>query len=173
MSVRGLLTPPDTDLGEATGVPESARVWTFRVAAGLFTVAACFHAACLVDPGLGEPSPPWRHAVFLGINLGAAAGLLFRPRWFFFAFALLLGQQLASHGMDGWRVWTEERRIDWASIAVLAGMPLVAVALTRERKRSAMELGGALLALLLGASLAVLDACARDATGTSPNTSRS
>jgi hypothetical protein len=81
-----------------------------------------------VRPDLAEPSPPWRHAVFAAVNLSAAAGALFRPRGFVLAFALLTAQQLYSHGTYAADVWRDERRIDWASVVVLAGMP-VALAL--------------------------------------------
>jgi len=56
-----------------------------------------------------------------------------RPRWFIWIFGLLLVQQLYSHGLDLVRAWPE--RIDWNSVVVLLGLPLVALALGRARVR--------------------------------------
>lgn len=76
-------------------------------------------------PDLAEPSPPWRHALFAAVNLSAAVGALWRPRGVVAAFALLTAQQLYSHGAYALDVWRDERRVDWASAVVLAGMPVV------------------------------------------------
>jgi len=53
-----------------------------------FAGAAAFHAAALLWPDLGEPAPPWSHALFVGINLALARGLLRRPRGLTLLFAL-------------------------------------------------------------------------------------
>src|SRR5215467_12600686 len=88
-----------------------------------FVCAAVFHALALVRPDLAEPSPPWRHALFVGVNLAVAAGFLWRPRGFKVVFALLCAQQLYGHGTYALGVWRDSHRIDWASIVVLVAMP--------------------------------------------------
>jgi hypothetical protein len=95
------------------------------VLAAFFAVAAAFHAAALVRPDLAEPSPPWRHGLFAAVHLAAAVGALWRPRGVVVAFALLTAQQLYSHGTYALDVWRDEQRVDWASVVVLVGMPVV------------------------------------------------
>ncbi len=107
----------------------------FLALALAFAGAAAFHAAAIAWPGIAEPSPDWRHALFVGINLALAAGLLARPRWFAFVFAAFTLQQLYSHGSQGWRVWHLEHRLDWASLIVVVALPPVLVMLWREPAR--------------------------------------
>lgn len=109
-------------------------------AAGL-VLAAAFHAAAAVAPSLAPSSPTWRHALFVAINLAAAAGLLWRPRGFVPLFALLCLQQLASHGAEAWRARRDEARVDVTSIVVVCAMPvalalLVAETRARDSRRS-------------------------------------
>ena len=92
-----------------------------------FVLAALFHAHAAAT----HTFPVWRHVLFAVINLGVAWGCWRRPRWFIWAFGLLLLQQLYSHGIDLARAWPE--RIDWNSVVVLLGMPLVALALWRAQ----------------------------------------
>ncbi len=100
-----------------------------------FVAAALFHAAALLYPPLDRSSPAWRHALFIAINLVAAAGLVRRPRGFGFAFAVLTAQQLASHGGAALRAWRDAHRIDVASLAVLVVMPIALAALVRTSRR--------------------------------------
>lgn len=87
----------------------------------LFAMGALFHAATLLDPTLGDPSPPWRHALFLAIN-ATFAGLFWRkPRWLMLAYAPLAAQQCYSHGEDLVRStapWSEVQ-----SLFALASIP--------------------------------------------------
>ena len=106
----------------------------FGLLAIAFALGAVFHAAALVSPSLAPDSPAWRHALFVAINLGAAAGMLTRPRLFVPAFAVLCGQQLASHGEAAYRAWVDLHRIDVASLAVLALMPLALALLVRDAR---------------------------------------
>jgi len=99
-----------------------------------FVIAALFHAGALIAPDIAEPSPPWRHALFIGINLALAAGFFRRPRFFLWVFLVVTAQQLVSHGMQGWRVW-QEGRIDWASVVVCVALPPLAALLAWDRKR--------------------------------------
>lgn len=98
--------------------------WFWCVVSGSFGLGALFHLYALFAP---DSSPPWRHVLFGGINLGVAWGCWRRPRWFIAAFALLLFQQLYSHGTDLAQAWPE--RVDWRSLVVLVWLPLVGLAL--------------------------------------------
>lgn len=90
-----------------------------------FCFSATYHLVGLVDPTFTEPSPPWRHALFAAINGSLAWGVFrrFKPvRWVLLVLSI---QQVISHGQYGWQVLTEEHRIDWASVLVLAFLPLL------------------------------------------------
>ena len=104
-----------------------------------FAAAAVFHAVAIFAPGIDVPSPAWRHALFVAINLAVAAGVLLRPRGFAFAFAALTAQQVYSHGVTLVLAWRREGRVDWPSVVVLVAMPLVLVLLVRARQRPDSE----------------------------------
>ena len=103
----------------------------FVVFACGFIAAAAFHIAAIAFPGVDIPSPAWRHALFIAVNLGAAAGMIFRPRWFALPFAVLTAQQVYSHGMTLVSAW-RSGRIDWPSVVVLVAMPLALFLLVRD-----------------------------------------
>jgi hypothetical protein len=105
----------------------------FVVLAIGFAAAAAFHAVAIFSPQIDIPSPAWRHAVFVAINLAVAAGIIFRPRGFALAFAALTAQQVYSHGVTLVGVWRRETRVDWPSVVVLVAMPLVLALLARPR----------------------------------------
>jgi len=110
----------------------------FLSIAAFFAAGAVFHLAALVRPAVADPSPPWRHALFVLVNVAVALGMRWRPRGFALGFALLAAQQLWSHGVTGALAWRDERRIDWASLVVVVGMPTVLallVADARARRR--------------------------------------
>jgi hypothetical protein len=102
--------------------------WFWLTASATFIAGALFHLYSLFAP---DSSPPARHALFVAINLGVAWACWQKPRWFIWLFLPLLLQQLYSHGTDFARAWPS--RIDWQSLVVLVGMPIVAVALWRSR----------------------------------------
>ncbi len=98
-------------------------------AAGLL-VAAGYHVVAILN---GSGSAP-RHAVFVLVNLLFAAGF-WRPfRGFVALLALLVLQQLVSHGRTLWRVLETEQRVDWPSVIVLIGMPLALVLVALEAR---------------------------------------
>jgi len=74
----------------------------FRLLAFAFLAAAIFHAAALAWPTLVDPTPWWRHALFVLINCALAFGILRRPRGFALLYAIFATQQIASHGTSGW-----------------------------------------------------------------------
>jgi hypothetical protein len=113
---------------------ERARALIRRVFAVGFGAAALFHAAALAWPNVAEPSPAWRHALFVVINAAVALGFLFRPPGFALLFALLTAQQLWGHGTHALEVWRREHRVDWASVVVLLGMPLAVMLLLRDAR---------------------------------------
>lgn len=104
------------------------------VSLGCFGVAL-FHLVCIVRPELGEPSPAWRHGLFVGVNLLLAAGFLKRPRWFSWPLVALTLQQLISHGTD--LLEAQRRtppRLDVQSLAVLVTFPLLLLLWTLHRQ---------------------------------------
>lgn len=71
-----------------------------RAPAVLFVLGATFHAIALARPDFGDPSPAWRHALFLAINAAFAVGFWRRPSWLPWAYLPLALQQTWSHGVD-------------------------------------------------------------------------
>ena len=99
-----------------------------------FAAAALYHGAAIVVPSIAEPSPAWRHGLFAVINGAVGLLLLRRPPWFAAAFAVLAIQQLWSHGAYGWAVWRDHHRVDWASVLVLAAVPVIAGLLANDAR---------------------------------------
>lgn len=106
--------------------------WLLRLPVPLFAAGALFHVATLVAPTLGEPSPPWRHALFVGINALYAALFAVQPRWLAFAYAPLAAQQAYSHGQELLR--SAAPLHETQSLLALVSIPLfLALALPRRR----------------------------------------
>lgn len=103
-----------------------------RVAALAHVAAAGMHLVAVVGARSVEDGP-WRHALFVAINLAVALGFWRRPKYFPFCFGLLTLQQLASHGKAALSAWTTEQRVDFASLLVLAWMPAALFLLWRDR----------------------------------------
>jgi hypothetical protein len=108
--------------------------WPWLGIAAAFVVAAGVHVVALVRTDAHDGSPPWRHALFAAIDLAVAAGVARRPRAFWVAFAALTLQQLHSHGGEALRSWRDAERVDWASIVVVVGMPIVLAMLIRDAR---------------------------------------
>ena len=100
-----------------------------------FAAAALFHALAAVRPDIGEPSPVWRHLLFVGLNAGCAAGFVWPVRAFVAGFAVLFVQQVYSHGTYAVACWRAEGRVDWASVVVLLTMPVAFGLLLSGRRR--------------------------------------
>ena len=106
--------------------------------AAAFAFTACFHLAAVFVPGLDPTAPAWRHLLFVGINVACIAGLLTRPPLFIPPFALLVVQQIASHGRSFSSSLGPGERIDFPSLAVVLVMPTTLVLLVIdlfERRR--------------------------------------
>jgi hypothetical protein len=89
----------------------------FRAAAAAFVVAAALHAVRAFESDAG------RHALFVAINLACVVGILRRPRWFPLPFALLVLQQLGSHGGRAWSAAQAGTRPSGEDVAVVVFMP--------------------------------------------------
>ena len=63
-----------------------------------------------------DKSPPWRHAIFVAINLICIYGFIKRPKYFFYFLLALLIQQCYSHGTYLWNMWMEQKKIHWLSV---------------------------------------------------------
>ena len=106
----------------------------FKIMAPLFAVAAVFHAWRIVSPDPLDPSPPLRHALFVGINLFVAARLWSRPSQLKLAFGVLVVQQLGSHGGAAWRAWVEHGVVDVVSLIIVILLPVTWILLIRYRE---------------------------------------
>lgn len=111
--------------------------WVFVAA---FILSAVYHAVGLVNPALTEPATPLRHVVFVLVNLAGAVILIkAKGRALYLLFPLIL-QQIWSHTEYGRQVYVEQQRIDWASVLVVIGMPLLGLYIVRvNQKRLAAE----------------------------------
>lgn len=116
--------------------PSSALRAVFVVCAVSFVAAAINHVWRAAVPEAGD-SPLWRHVLFIGLNLANAALVLRRPRWYPFAFAPLVLQQLYGHGtpvVTALGAGAAPRATDFA---VVLFMPLVLALLVFDRARTA------------------------------------
>jgi hypothetical protein len=104
------------------------------IVAGVATgMVAVFHAVALVVPAVSEPSPPWRHGLFVGINAFFAWAYITRAWWLPLPFGALWAQQTWSHGA----VFIDARaagHLDVQSLAVLCTMPLLAALVLMGRE---------------------------------------
>ena len=114
----------------------ASRQRLFMAFAVLFIGAALFHAVHVFVPEAGPASPPWRHALFVIINLVVAACLLSRPRVFVGAFAILTLQQMYGHGSMALDAWQTQRQVDWMSLGIVVLMPVIFVLLVLDARRT-------------------------------------
>ena len=97
------------------------------VAAGVGAgVVSLFHAAAIVFPAISEPSPPWRHGLFIGVNLFFAWAFVKRVSWLPWPFGALCVQQAWSHG-SAFMAARAVGHTDVQSLAVLLALPCVAI----------------------------------------------
>lgn len=135
-SVRGESStgpPPASPPSRAPTTSHPLRVAFLLCAIG-FVAGALFHAAALVRPSIAEPAPPWRHALFVGVNAALAVGILVRPKWFLYVFVLFTLEQVWGHGVSLVRV-AGEGRLDWASVVVLVFVPAMLGLLVLDARR--------------------------------------
>jgi hypothetical protein len=112
--------------------------WLLRGCALCFVLGALFHFVALEVPELGTPSPPWRHALFFGINTSYAIAFWRSPRWLVFAYLPLGLQQTWSHGSDWLQSAAPWHRTQ--DLLALAAVPLFAgLAFARRSARLQAE----------------------------------
>ncbi len=116
---------------------------TLRIAAAVILgLAAVLH---VIRAAQGEGSVA-RHVVFVLINGGLAALLVWKPRWAFWPAIALTVQQMWSHGLDLSRSFLGTEPLDWVSLAVCLFFPTLDTILFIERReedeaRAAAEAG--------------------------------
>lgn len=93
--------------------------------AAAWCITASVHVTALLAPAPDDASPPWRHGLFVGINLLFAGLYVWRPWWLPWAFAPLALQQVWSHGHD-LAAAHAAGRWDVSSLVVLLSIPLFA-----------------------------------------------
>src|ERR1700709_2714456 len=81
-----------------------------------------------------EGEDAFRHLVFVGISAIGVYGLWKRPYWFIYFFCALMLQQFYSHGGSAIKQWQIKHTIDWVSIAIVLLMPVIFIALLKEKK---------------------------------------
>ena len=118
---------------------ESLRSRLFQIFAVAFAAAGLFHAAAFIHPEIAEPVPRYWHALFVFVNAGLVAGVLKRPRWFPFVYALYTLQQWVEHGVRGIDVWQSEHRLDWASVVSVLFVPIVLALLIVDARQARAE----------------------------------
>jgi hypothetical protein len=108
--------------------------WLFRLLPLCFFGAGIFHARAFFDGTVEPRMGAGGHATFVVVNLLTAIGMWFRPRWFVIPFAVLVVQQLISHGDWALAAW-KAGWFDWRSWGVLATMPPMLLLLVRDARR--------------------------------------
>ena len=103
------------------------------VSAVLLALAAVHHVMQAVA---GEGSVA-RHWLFVPINAGLAALLVWKPRWAFWPALALTVQQMWSHGLDLSRSFLGTAPLDWVSLAVCLFFPTLVTILFIERQEHA------------------------------------
>jgi hypothetical protein len=108
----------------------------FRLAALGFALGATAHFVAFVALAFGREFipgyPGWRHALFTGIDATLAWGLIRRPLILAVALPLFFAQQLSSHGVEAWRAWAADRRVDWYSLVVLGFILFATVSVVHD-----------------------------------------
>jgi hypothetical protein len=102
-----------------------------RAAFATMLAAAGLSHAVLASRGQGDVA---RHALFVGINLAAAAVVAFRPRWALGPIAVLAAQQTYSHGSDLLASMQRPGPFDGTSLGVLLFFAALLTVLIVERR---------------------------------------
>ncbi len=103
-----------------------------RAVACFFACAAFFHLSRVIAPQPDDSAGGGRHTVFVAINLFSAICMWRRPRWFKYPFAVLVMQQIYSHGGLAWRTWVEQGELDLTSLLIVVLLPLTWVVLLTD-----------------------------------------
>ena len=105
----------------------------------LFIVYACLFGSTAVYHIVGifvkiNEASPARHFVFVLITGLMAYLMIKRPRFLPYLFAVLLTQQLYSHGKDVYIAWTQQGQIDWIGLGVVLIMPCIFISILLDAK---------------------------------------
>ena len=103
----------------------------FIVFALLAIAAMVYHIIGAIKPF--DATPARRHSLFVGINIICIYGLLKRPVWFIWFWALLTFQQLYSHGSHFVRLLAESK-FTWIDFGVLVLMPVIFILLLIDKR---------------------------------------
>jgi hypothetical protein len=103
------------------------------VSAVVLAAAAVFH----IVQAVGGHGSVARHWLFVPINAGLAALLVWKPRWAFWPALALTIQQMWSHGLDLSRSFLGTEPLDWVSLAVCLFFPTLVTVLFIERQEHA------------------------------------
>lgn len=101
-----------------------------------FILSGLYHVLGLINPLWTEPSPPWRHLLFVAINFTAAIILIQNRKRTLLFLLPLIAQQVYSHTTYGLHVYHSQGRIDWASVIVCFSMPILAVWIVLSQRRT-------------------------------------
>lgn len=129
---------------------------TFRIVAGLFAVAAVYHAIALAIPAFDEIAYPaayplWRHVLFIAIDTAFAWLLLERPGWLIWPYSVLTIQVVFSHGGAALSSWQNDGRLDWMSIALVMAVICGFAQVYSDRRGHALPILPTLGWMMLGA----------------------
>lgn len=111
--------------------------WFLFVVAAFFFAAALYHVVLAAAPGATGRT---RHAVFAVLDALVAAGLVRRPRVMVPLFAILVIQQLYSHGTLAVRRY-EQGQFDYTSIVIVILLPVTLVVLARQTRAERVARG--------------------------------
>jgi len=103
----------------------------FKVFALLTCVTAIYHLLSVFYRV--DETPAWRHLVFFLINCFCVYGVLKRPAYFVYLFAVLVIQQYYSHGTYVIRFWHEKKQVHWVSVFILLLLPIALICLIKDR----------------------------------------
>lgn len=104
----------------------------FKFGAFLSSIAAIYHFIGIFYPI--SSAPPYRHALFVLVNLFCTYGFLKRPKLFVVFFSFLFVQQLYSHGGSLIQEWTASGSIDKIDLLVVILIPVFFINLLLEWK---------------------------------------
>lgn len=79
--------------------------------------------------------PPWRHAIFVVVNIYCIYGLLKRPFHFVYFLAILGVHQYYVHGSMIINQWEKSHTIHWLSVGVLVFFPIAVALLSRDKTK--------------------------------------
>jgi len=103
----------------------------------LFFLAAIYHFVGIFYKV--NDAPVWKHLLFVEIDLFCAYGILRRPKYFAYLFALFLLQQYYSHGTYLINMWNEKKQVHLISLFVLFVLPFALICLIEGNKTKSKE----------------------------------